>query len=354
MSDLVRFTIPMSRTPSDFHALDPGVVRDELLRRAENEVVMSGRMERILQFVCVGTFETARPQRPETDPERDAVVAAAFRAFGDRPEVVARFQSGEAILDVDGTARRCLVVLEHRPQDGAPDAWRLAWRPIGVDANGAGVLHGPWRDAEGDDLDALGFPLRSWLEAGKARVESADFQQVPTIEPSVRMAAGELPPHVRVPLDAGSLAAIAGNSTDKAFKERYPGVTTVFAVTGASFELWEIEGMVATALDDLIRLIAERSQADGVALAFATPIDFDGEIRRGWVVIAEAGGDRIHRLMTIRPGAAGTAAFDGPIFHRMPFDGMTWLGVAPSGAVELTGILGVEDAMGRPVPVGEA
>ena len=354
MSGPVRVSIPMSQVASNFHELDPAVVRDELLRRVENEVVMAASVERCLQYVCVGTYQTARPSAADDAPERDRVIAAAFRAFGDRPEVVARFQAGEAVLDVDGAARRCAILLEHRPRDGAPDAWRLAWRPFGVDALGAGVLHGPWREQEGDDLDALGFPLRAWLEAGTARIESADFQPVPTVQPSVRMAVGELPPQVPVPLDAATLAAIAGNSTDKAFKERYPGVTSVFAVTGRAFELWEIEGLIAAALDDLVRLIAQRAGADGVALTFATPIDLDGELRRGWLVIAEAGGDRIHRIVTVRPGAAGGLTFDGPFFHRMPFDGMTWLGVAPTGTVELTGILGVEDAAGNPVPVAEA
>jgi len=354
MRDTIQASLRVDRQPSTLHTLDADACRAALLDKLETAIVVASGIPPRLLYVLQGHLDSVPIPPGLLDPERDAFLAATFRQVGDRPGVLRRFRIGEVVLPIDGTSRRCAALLEHLPSSDAPNRWWVATRPFGEGALGAGTLHGDWSTSQGDALDALDEPFRSWLDPRTATVEQATTTELPPPQSSLRMAVGEVPAGTPLPSNAHEVAAAIGATTDSEFSRSLPSQITAYLLAGRTWERWDLESTTGPAADEVIRALAVRAQADSIAVIRPMAVELNGAHHKGWAVIAEKDGDQVYRVQVATPGPDGGAVISGPYYQRMPDFALNWLGVAPVGEVELTELLGVVDRFGNPVEPAEA
>lgn len=354
MSDPIRASLRVDRQPSSLDPADAERCRASLIERIEAATVMSGGLSPTFFYLLDAHLDAVPLPSELRDVEREAFVAAAFRQIGDRPEVRRRFRADQAILPGDGGSRRYIALLEHLPTPDAPSRWWLAVRPFGEGALGAGTLHGAWAYSEGDDLDALPEPFRSWLDPSTATIDEARQSEEAGPSPTLRMTSGTIPEAAPLPTSAQELAAGIGQDTDPEIARSFPTGTTAFLLAGRAWERWGLGDLPAELADDAIRSLAARANANGIAVIRPMAVELNGTHHRGWAVIAEMDGDQVYRVRALTPGPDGGIVVAGPFFQRLDGFALHWLGVPPTGTFQLGEMLNVEDGFGNLIEPAEA
>jgi len=330
----------------DLDANDPGAVRRWRTRCIEDEVMLAGHLPS--RMVLVGTgVQRVGSLTPTLEPKEDLKHAALFRLCAGQPEVVRAYREGEITVEEHGARYRAAALVEWDHRTGR---WWAAQRRIGTNAVSVGVFHGDWLVREGDGLDTLGEPLRSWVDTEGVELGASDFTYTPKNEPMPDLLYTTHTLNRLPPPDPMAYADIVGELRDREVQTKLPAGFEILAFRGTEVEHYILGSALSLPMDDFVRAIAQRGPAEAVALRFLGVATVDGESFRAVLCTVECAG-RVHdRALALRFGPDGRVT-GVRVLHqeRGPVpEGGLWLGVPPKHAEIDLFLLGPQG----PVPEG--
>ncbi len=338
MSDEIeerKLNFPVVRTPlQGVDVEDIASVRAWLLQLTEHRVRNVGRLLPRFRYLHAGLEEVFDVGEPDLGEEHHHAIF--HRYLGQRPGVVRRFREGELRVEVDGSYRRAIVVME-LDADDKPDAWWLAWRLIGEREGRVGVFYDEWVIAEGTGKAAFPEACADWFPRGE--VVRSEMSEKPTELPMPEILVG-LAPLVRpVPQDPMVVLQVVGQLTDAEIAQTGLHGIQVIAFRGLTVEQFIVRGRFQFDVDDFIRTVAQQGDnIDAIALIMVGVMQLDGLDTRAIIAVAEVqDGRRARRAMPLRFGPNGS--IEPPRFwaSEMPQaePGNGWLGVAPTQDISL-------------------
>lgn len=150
--------------------------------------------------------------------------------------------------------------------------------------------------------------------------------------------------------DAASAAAIATEVLlDDIVKGRVSYLVLI-TFKGAQARVWQLHDAPAKQVDDLFRLLAQREEAEALAVVHPAALPPEVQADRGYLIAAETATGKFDTLIALRGGAGlggdQFRAYDrrhDEVHHR-------WLGVEVDGELDLW----MEGIVGAVIPGGEA
>lgn len=344
MADAQRMQLQLHRTQIDVVPVDDleqtrAWVLGHVLARS---VLTGGHVQGMLLFLHSGVIEQA--ELPAIELGQEAVWARAFLELRSRPGVRHGFRVGEVLLRSEGGARRAAAVVSFEPVPGRNGdvevgRWWRAFHLIGQGGDRFGATFGGWEIAEGEGLDTVDEVVREWIDPENIGIGGLHFDAgAPTpsrpIEVGVRRLESALPedPMACLPL---VLRAIG----DDMLHGR-PTPVVVLAARGAELFTYALRGDPPVPLEDLIRSVADRHDAELAGLVLPTVLAIDGGHRPGAALAIERNGARVQAVGRRLPPDAAVQEAE---FHVVPasrFGHRPWVGQGPIAGLQWEPILG--------------
>lgn len=309
---------PLARTGDLAH------VQRFILTRVNEEIVWRARVTPRLILVCDDHLEELELDKTDGDP------VATFHALASRRDVLQRVLCGTAVQE-DGTSVG--FVFGANGRDDTP--WWLASRAFTRQPGGLGSAERTWDVGTGYGLEEL--PLM--VEALRTHGQPCDLLPARALPwPEIGCKVDDLANEV-VPLDPFATTQIlAQRGHEIELWKRGLDTVMIVAFRRGTLEKWYVDGEIPCSTDELVRSVCGIGPApDAVATLRIELFDDHGTYRRAVRTVAEAGGQRIERLLVLDFDSLEQVVPHLRLFgtRSRPVGKDGWIGVGPGVKLEL-------------------
>ena len=167
---------------------------------------------------------------------------------------------------------------------------------------------------------------------------------MPKADPHLAMCEIDLP--AAPGADAESVAGVATQLVVEDIVKGRVTYTILVTFVGARAKLWQLHDLPAAQVDDVIRAIQHRDEAQALAVIRATAVPPEAQADRAYLVTAESGvgdAEEVHDVLVALKGGQAPGGEMVRLFARpRPGDSVRWLGHEPEGdvAIWFQGIVG--------------
>jgi hypothetical protein len=304
---------------------DLAQVQRYLLTRVDEEIVWRARVSPRLVLVCDDHLEDLDLDHTDGDP------LATFQRVEARRDVRQRVLCGTATTD-DGRLVGFVFAASNRP-DGA---WWLASRVYRKLPGGLGSSDRMWDVGTGVGLEELPVVVEQLRGAGPP-CDLLPARSLPW--PQLGCRVQDLPSGP-APLDAlGATQVLAQRGVETELWRRGLDSVLIAVFRRDTLERWTVDGEIPFTMDELVRAVcAMGPRPDAVATVRIELFDDHGVSRRAVRTVAEAGAERVERLLVLDFESEDQVTPDLRLYGTQPAQvgAEGWIGVRPGGKVELT------------------